>query len=98
MEEEDGRPGARATQTGVPSDRSSSLGWSQTGPPDAPYGVPTPSLQIPTCHSERSEEPAFQLRTVAPHLAFEMWVRFPNLRTPISLFQIEENNENVPGK
>ena len=46
MDEEDGRPGARAAQTGVPSDRSSSLGWVQTGHPDAPRGVPTLSLPI----------------------------------------------------
>jgi hypothetical protein len=44
MDEEDGRPGARAIHF---------------GPTDAPHGVPTNPMQFIDRHSKRSEEPVF---------------------------------------
>ena len=134
MEEEDGRPGARALHTGVPGDRFSSLGWLQTGPYDAPGGVFTPSLPphlFPKNAVILSEDrrlatavegPAFHPLNPpkhfrAPSLRFllvarvgeqESWVSGvsvfasesfePQDMTPTRKFQIEEKNENVPGK
>ena len=68
MEEEDGRPGARATQT---------------GPSNAPCGVPTLSLPI-NLH-----------QTVILSAAKDLLFQSP---APKDLFQNEEKNENVPGK
>ena len=92
MEEEDGRPGARAVQTAA-SDAHGGVG----------------ALSLPTTRAENNdavilsggcpnatapEGPAFIARV--PHVSFLRpgW----DFRTPADLYQIEEKNENVPGK
>jgi hypothetical protein len=84
MEEEDGRPGARAVQF---------------GPQDAARGVFTPSLR--RLHPPECARPmALPKHFRAPSWRFLCIARVGDheLRVPTYLFQIEEKNENVPGK
>ena len=67
MDEEDGRPGARAKHSGVPGDRFSSLGWSQIGPPDVPRGVPT--LSLPPTFTDKTAAHKVVIRSAGRHQA-----------------------------
>jgi hypothetical protein len=105
MDEEDGRPGARAVKS---------------GPLDARCGVSTPSLQIHVGNKavilSAAKDPLFAMllhhHIPMPHprgffLSRGLRIRVPrspvlgpgiDFRTSKALIQIEENYENVPGK